>query len=674
MVKLKRHDRRRPPVRRAASYRQPPLPEEQLQKARARAQHVIVLMLENRSFDHMLGFLEHPNPEFAGFSGMSADELPTVPVDLNDPRSGTVQPTPNAEPRLGVDPPHGHVSALLQMHQWGTAFRMDGFPTAYGHKLAGKEDVPVVKWGRIALISPLLALMVAAAIYNAARMGVGGGWVHFIPWLAGGLVSMGAVTVVLNLRHVPGLTASNNLLLVTVASVVVALSAHGVWRWLTGDRGWFGWPVIVWALLLAVIWIARRKYVQRARVPGGRLREESKRIMACMPPSQVPVLTKLACEFAVCTCWHSSVPGATWPNRNFAHAGTSDESVDIELGLYEDRTIFDLLDCEYDPIDGPALSPTWRIYYDKTPQVIAFSKLWRGWRSKNWLPVPQLIEDIASYRADNVTLPMYSFVEPRHMGEGTNSQHPGNNEYYGSEDFERGEALIAAIYNALVAKPDLFKKTVFLITYDEHGGLYDHVAPPAAVPPDPLRQRNRNLGRNLVSWFIAHKKRTFPFDHLGVRVPTVVVSPWIRPGTVCTRVYDHASIPATVHRLFAPNQPTLSAREEQANDILHLLTQSDHAIEPTATEPNAVRSTPFLDTSEPSRAGPAVIATGRDPFATQLATVEDLMRVRLAPVVLRQQVGVTADAAQVVDRTPPMELFAAAADSTRNGNPLPEDF
>jgi len=636
---------------------------------------VIVLMLENRSFDHMLGFLRHPNPSmFAGFAGKSADELPSVPVDLNDPKSKTVSPTPTAEPRLGVDPPHGHVSALLQMHQWGTRFRMDGFPTAYGQKLAGKEDMPVIKWGRIVMVSPLLAVIAATATYDVARMGVGGGWFDFIPWLLGSLVAVSAVTVFLNVRRVPGLTALNNVLLVTVPSMVLALATQGGWRWVRGDPGWFGWPAVVWALLLAVIWVARGKYVQRARVPGHRLREESSRIMACMDPSRIPVLAKLACEFAVCTRWHSSVPGATWPNRNFAHAGTSDESVDIELGLYEDPTIFDLLDREHDPIEGPELSPTWRIYYDKTPQVIAFGNLWRGWRSKNWLPVHRLIEDIANYRTDNITLPMYSFVEPRHMGEGTNSQHPGNNEDYGSEDFERGEALIAAIYNALVANRDLFQKTVLLITYDEHGGLYDHVAPPAAVPPDPLRQRRRNLGRNLVSWFVAHKKRTFPFNHLGVRVPTVVVSPWIRPGTVCRRVYDHTSIPATVHRLFAPNQTNLSVREEQANDILHLLVDCEDHTDPTPTEPGAVRSSPFVDTQEASRAGPAVIATGRDPFGSQLAALDDLTRVRLAPVLLQRQVGLMADAAQVVDRTPPMELFALAADSTRNGNSLPEDF
>jgi phospholipase C len=298
--------------------------------------------------------------------------------------------------------------------------------------------------------------------------------------------------------------------------------------------------------------------------------------MRCLNPLQrAPVLAHLALQFAVCDRWFSSVPGETWPNRNFAHAATSDGATNIELGFYYDRTIFEQL---------ASVGASWRIYHDGQAQAWCFRNLWRvdlTWWDRirgrmatvtNWHEQSEFADHV---RAGD--LPAYAFIEPTHMAElgeprDTNSQHPDNNRQ-GSADFYAGEALIKEVYEALVSNAPLFEKTLLLVTYDEHGGFVDHVPPPAAIPPGGhvLRSWSRRLGilgRALLARLQGRTPPaadTFAFDRLGVRVPAVLVSPWITPGTVVHTQLDHASIPATLRALFAPGLPSLGARDAQAS-------------------------------------------------------------------------------------------------------------
>ena len=287
-------------------------------------------------------------------------------------------------------------------------------------------------------------------------------------------------------------------------------------------------------------------------------------VMRCQPESNVPVLSRLARDFAVSDHWFCSVPGETWPNRNFLHAGTSDGETSIEIRPYTDRTIFELLE------DHGA---TWRVYHDDTPQLWAFPKLWdTPARHGNWFPAAKFAVHAAAG-----DLPAYTFIEPNHRppihlpgaptGPGlSNSQHPDNNltppgGYDGdlaATDFGRGEALIAQVYEALRANPALFARTLLVITYDEHGGLYDHVPPPSGVPaPGDPPSRLARILRAL--WH--RRAQAFDFTMLGPRVPAVIVSPLIPAGTVDHRVRDHASVPATVRALFAPDAAPLTARD-----------------------------------------------------------------------------------------------------------------
>jgi phospholipase C len=136
-------------------------------------------------------------------------------------------------------------------------------------------------------------------------------------------------------------------------------------------------------------------------------------------------------------------------------------------------------------------------------------------------------------------------------------QHPDH-------DVREGERFIASIYNAIRTNPNLWTKTALLITYDEHGGTYDHVSPPACVADEPHVAQASDTGTG----------QPFHFDRLGVRVPAILVSPWVEKGAVVSgRNFDHASIPATVMGWLLPQHGSKnrSVRELNAETFLDLL-------------------------------------------------------------------------------------------------------
>jgi len=182
----------------------------------------------------------------------------------------------------------------------------------------------------------------------------------------------------------------------------------------------------------------------------------------------------------------------------------------------------------------------------------------------------QFLEDCESGQ-----LPDYSFIEPNytdHPGVGggeliASDQHPDH-------DVQAGELFLAAIYNAIHDNPQLWESTALLIAYDEHGGIYDHVPPPGCTP-DTMVASVEATGTGF----------EFKFDRLGVRVPAVLISPWIPKGTVVPgtedpvggRVFEHASIPATVTEFFLGAYDERSPREKKAATFLDLLTDNMRA-------------------------------------------------------------------------------------------------
>lgn len=276
--------------------------------------------------------------------------------------------------------------------------------------------------------------------------------------------------------------------------------------------------------------------------------EDAARVMSYFDVTAIPILSTLAQEFAVFNTWYSSLPGPTWPNRFFVHAATSGglnyspSELQIIAGFaFKNGTIYDQLGAK-----------RWRIYHDGLPQSIGIAHLRWNYLQQMTAPFGCNFHPMASFAADIAAddLPSYVFIEPRYDTGGNykdgNSMHPLN-------DIRNGEDLVKLVYETLRAS-DFWSTTMLVITFDEHGGFYDHVSPPGTVPTgDDHRYADEDM--------------LFGFDRLGVRVPAVVVSPYTKKGTIIGtpgdgRNYDHSSIVATAVKQFGLSN--LTNRDRQA--------------------------------------------------------------------------------------------------------------
>ncbi|MBI5160631.1 MAG: hypothetical protein HY996_04340 [Micrococcales bacterium] len=309
--------------------------------------------------------------------------------------------------------------------------------------------------------------------------------------------------------------------------------------------------------------------------------EEYRQILGCFTPPMLPVLSTLARSFAVYDHWHAAVPSQTYPNRSFFHASSSNgwvtNAFDPGIAKWLDPeqntavTIFNRLEEAGVP---------WCVYYDdrqlvSLTGVIHEPHLRPYWKTR-FRTMSRFWEDTA-----NGTLPAYSFIEPRLVFD-HNDMHPpvGPNtrgyvdgdliEGSAISDIRAGDALLHSIYTAIreSASPtgSNAMNTTFLITFDEHGGTYDHVPPPEATPPA-LPERT---------------EMDFAFDRLGVRVPAIVVSAYTAPGTVVNQPMHHGSLIATLCERWGLDP--LTARDLDAPTIrnaLNLTVPRDPATWPT---------------------------------------------------------------------------------------------
>ena len=283
-------------------------------------------------------------------------------------------------------------------------------------------------------------------------------------------------------------------------------------------------------------------------------------IMGCFTPQALPVLSALATGYAVCDHWFASVPTETMPNRAFTCAGTSMGQVDDNTKTFSAPSIFAAL--------GTA-GQTWAIYgYNERPLTAdTFTDIATATGG-----TIGLFTDFQAAAAAG-SLPNFTFLEPSWPSTG-NSQHPNYN-------VALGEQLIHDVYEALRSGPG-WAQTLFVLTYDEHGGCFDHVPPPwGATPPDSAVEQPYNFG----------------FDRFGVRVPTVLISPLIAPGTVYrasgSTPFDHTSILATVEQRW--NLQPLTARDAAAptfGGVLTLSTPREDDVLATVTVPAVTSAGP----------------------------------------------------------------------------------
>ena len=345
-----------------------------------------------------------------------------------------------------------------------------------------------------------------------------------------------------------------------------------------------------------------KSYEQQAGVSKGAA------VMRCFKPQRVPTIATLATEYAVCDQWFSSVPGPTLPNRAFAHFGTSFGRLDMSPDFFRAQpSIYQRL---------RRAGKTGKIYY--------YAK-WSGTQGMTFLLADQrnffgLFGDFKKACAQN-QLPSYSFVEPAYSdndAELATDQHPDHNVL-------QGDNFIRRVYDAIRSNDDCWKSTMLVIVWDEHGGLFDHETPPAVLPDD-----------------FSSEAPPFNFDRLGVRVPAVIVSPYIDAQVEHT-VYEHASIPATVTEQFIGDPRTVSphARERHANTFMHLFTREID--DPRMDEPD------FSAAGARPRTKPR--ATGDDPASSlHLHQVRELhaLLMRIDPAFARtlqpQAVATEADA------------------------------
>ncbi|KAJ3094698.1 hypothetical protein HDU96_001521 [Phlyctochytrium bullatum] len=262
-------------------------------------------------------------------------------------------------------------------------------------------------------------------------------------------------------------------------------------------------------------------------------------------PEQVPVTATLAAEYAVFDRFFSSVPGPTIPNRAFLMSATANGMYANDIGEYikgfPQPSVFGLLSKN---------NVGWKNYFSEYPSSILFSDV----------RVPDVITRLSTLDqfhkdAREGKLPAFSFLDPDFgsiPGGRANDNHP-------PADVARGERLIKEVYESLRASPQ-WEQSMLIITYDEHGGFYDHVPPPINVPSPDAK---------------SDASTVIKFTRLGVRVPTLVISPWIPKSTVVhappetsrptpSSEYELSSIIATIRKMWGLKGEPLTRREAWA--------------------------------------------------------------------------------------------------------------
>jgi phospholipase C len=272
--------------------------------------------------------------------------------------------------------------------------------------------------------------------------------------------------------------------------------------------------------------------------------KHSEKIMYYFPKEKLPVLTTLALEFAVFNRWFASIPGPTICNRAFAHYGTSFGKVDLNP-LYINEPFKSI----YSRLIGATPKRTAKVYYyDTTSSTMEVANLLQN-QPELFGTFDQFVKD-----CEKGDLPDYSFIEPNYSDHETNAGEEIANDQHPDHNVQAGELFIATVYQRIKENAALWASTALLIVYDEHGGIYDHVPPPNCVA-DQFTASANATGTGA----------EFKFDRLGVRVPAILISPWIAKGTVVDRVFDHASIPATITKFFLGDYSPRSPRETNAN-------------------------------------------------------------------------------------------------------------
>jgi phospholipase C len=307
-------------------------------------------------------------------------------------------------------------------------------------------------------------------------------------------------------------------------------------------------------------WEATHRQINGGRMDGF-LYDDNTNAMRFWDRSDVPFYWSLAETFPLCDRWFASAPAQTYPNRMYLQAATCQDltTTDVARALAMPHpaggTIWEKLD---------EFGIGWLDYAWDLPDIALFPALWNARRDR----VRTFQQFLTDCRAG--TLPDVAIVSP-----GVTAYTEEN-----PRDIQLGEAYSASVVNAVLGSP-AWPSTVLVFVYDEHGGYYDHVAPPRAVPPDDIPPAVEGTPDAPAAW-----------DHYGLRVPAFVISPFARRNYVSHVVHDHTSVLRLIETKF--NLGALTRRDANASNLLDCL---------------ALRHRPaFFD--PPDLAAPGLPATG----------------------------------------------------------------
>ena len=277
-----------------------------------------------------------------------------------------------------------------------------------------------------------------------------------------------------------------------------------------------------------------------------------RRAMGYYDQTDLPFYFWLANEFAIADHYHCSVQGPTWPNRMYLYAASSFGTTKNLLTTPE-KTLMDYLELR---------QVSWKIYASSTPGFAIFLEQLLKYKEGHVFSIDDYFTDAAAG-----TLPAVAFVDPSIGREDydQNDEHPPSMAPI-------GQHFVATVVEALTKSSNWDRSALFL-TYDEHGGLFDHVPPPPACPPDDIAPAI-DPGGPMAG-----------FDELGVRVPMMVVSPFAKKHFVGHRTYDHTSIVRFIQARHVI--PALTDRDANAEAPWEMFdfTAPPHALPPTIPIP-----------------------------------------------------------------------------------------
>jgi phospholipase C len=317
-------------------------------------------------------------------------------------------------------------------------------------------------------------------------------------------------------------------------------------------------------------WQATHQQINGGRMNGFVTSGGMKQPMSYYPPQVLPFAYALASKFTLANRWFCPVPGPTYPNRRFLLAGTAyGGTVTDAQSLLDDPppngTICDKLS-DHDI--------NWSVYFSDMPFTAVIPSIVENHLDHHH-PISEFFD-----ACKGGTLPAVSFVDPRigllsEIGKPLTTlpvlgqigadlaggDTPQTEE--DPQDMYDGEAWAHSVVQAVLSSP-VWKRTLLIYTYDEHGGYYDHVPPPAAIPPDDIPPS------------VQPPDASAAYNMYGPRVPAIVVSPYSRPSGVTNVVHDHTSVLATLEAKW--NLPALTNRDANAETVMDFLDVNNAAL------------------------------------------------------------------------------------------------